>query len=104
MQETMEEKQAVKFSLRIWSRLFPYFKEVKKHMLAIMIFMVASALTEASYPLFTRYAVNNFVMTGTTRGLFVFAALFLAFILFEGITVIIFSRQSIKVEMFMGRA
>jgi ATP-binding cassette subfamily B protein len=103
MQETMEEKQAVKFSLRIWSRLFPYFKQVKKHMIVIMIFMVASALTEASYPLFTRYAVNNFVMTGTTKGLFVFAAVFLAFILFEGFTVIIFSRQSIKVEMYMGR-
>jgi ATP-binding cassette subfamily B protein len=103
MQETMEEKQAVKFSLRIWSRLFPYFKQVKKHMIVIMIFMVASALTEASYPLFTRYAVNNFVMTGTTKGLYVFAAVFLAFILFEGFTVIIFSRQSIKVEMYMGR-
>jgi ATP-binding cassette subfamily B protein len=103
MQENIEKEQAVKFSLKIWLRLFPYFKQVKKHIIAILIFMFVSALTEASYPLFTRYAVNNFVMSGTTKGLIAFAALFLAFIIFEGFTVIMFARQSITVEMFMGR-
>lgn len=102
MQEIMEEKQAVKLSLRIWSRLFPYFRKVKKHMIAVMIFMFASALTEASFPLFTRFAVNNFVMTGTTKGLFAFAAVFLSFIIFEGYTVIMFARHSIRVEMYLG--
>ena len=103
MQENMDKDQAVKFSLKIWSRLFPYFKQVKKHMIVIIVFMLLSALTEASFPLFTRYAVNNFVMTGTTEGLPAFAALFLLFIIFEGFTVIMFSRRSITVEMYMGR-
>ncbi|NLT13921.1 MAG: ABC transporter ATP-binding protein [Clostridiales bacterium] len=103
MQEHIGKEQATKFSLKIWSRLFPYFGQVKKHMIAILIFMFASALTEASFPLFTRFAVNNFVITGTTKGLFAFAALFLLFVIFEGYTVIMFARQSIKVEMFMGR-
>ncbi|NMA24598.1 MAG: ATP-binding cassette domain-containing protein, partial [Clostridiales bacterium] len=102
MREIMEEKKAVKFSLKIWSRLFPYFRQVKKHMSAVMIFMFASALTEASFPLFTRFAVNNFVMTGTTKGLFAFAAVFLSFIIFEGYTVLMFARHSIRIEMFLG--
>lgn len=103
MQETIEKEQAVKLSLRIWSRLFPYFRQVKKHMLLILIFMFVSALTESAYPLFTRYAVNNFVTTGMTKGLVAFAAIFLGVIVFQGFTVIMFARQSITVEMHMGR-
>lgn len=103
MQESTDNEQAGKFSLKIWSRLFPYLKQVKKHMIAIVILMFVSALTEAAYPLFTRFAVNNFVMPGATKGILTFAALFLSFIIFEGITVIFFARQSIAVEMFMGR-
>lgn len=103
MQETLESEQAVKFSLGIWSRLFPYLKKVKKHMIAVMIFMFLSALTEAAFPLFTSYAVNNFISPGTTRGLWVFVLVFFGLILFEGVTVILFSRRSITVEMFMGK-
>ncbi len=103
MQESTEKEQAGKFSLKIWSRLFPYVKQVKKHMIFIIVLMLVSALTESSYPLFTRFAVNNFVMPGATKGLLTFAVLFLSFIVFEGITVILFARQSITVEMFIGR-
>ena len=81
MREIMEEKKAVKFSLKIWSRLFPYFRQVKKHMSAVMIFMFASALTE-TLSAFTRFAVN-FRDDGNDEGLFAFAAVFLSFIIFE---------------------
>jgi ATP-binding cassette subfamily B protein len=103
MHETIEKEQAVKLSLRIWARLFPYFTKVKKHMIAVLVFMFLSALTEASYPLFTSWAVNNFITPKTTAGLLPFVLVFLALILFEGFTVIFFSRQSITVEMFMGK-
>jgi ATP-binding cassette subfamily B protein len=103
MHETLEQENAVKFSLRIWARLLPYFKKVKKHMIAVMAFMLLSALTEASYPLFTSHAVNSFIIPGTTRGLWAFVFVFLGLILFEGVTVVLFSRQSIAVEMFMGK-
>ena len=103
MNETMEQERTVKFSLRIWARLLPYLKRVKKHMLAVMAFMFLSALTEASYPLFTSRAVNSFITAGTTRGLAAFVLVFLGLILFEGVTVVLFSRQSIAVEMFMGK-
>jgi ATP-binding cassette subfamily B protein len=41
-------------------------------------------------------------MTGTTKGLFAFAAVFLSFIIFEGYTVLMFARHSIRIEMFLG--
>ena len=103
MHETTETEQTAKFSTRVWARLFPYLKKVRKHMLAVLIFMFVSALTEASYPLFTSHAVNGFIIPGTTKGLLPFVLAFLGLILFEGITVVLFSRQSITVEMFMGK-
>ena len=103
MHETMENEQSGRFSPKIWSRLLPYVKKVRKHLIAVMIFMVLSALTEASYPLFTSWAVNSFVIPGATRGLLTFVLAFLGLILFEGATVILFSRQSITVEMNMGK-
>jgi ATP-binding cassette subfamily B protein len=99
----MEKEQAVKFSPKIWSRLFPYVKKVRGRIVAVLVFMFLSALTEASYPLFTSHAVNSFIIPGSIKGLWPFIVLFLALVLFEGTTVILFSRQSIAVEMFTGK-
>jgi ATP-binding cassette subfamily B protein len=103
MDEITEKEQPVKLNLRLWKRLFPYLKMVRKQIVAVVVFMLLSALTESAYPMFTSFAVNNFITLGATRGLTVFALVFLAFIVFEGVTVILFSRQSIAIEMFMGR-
>lgn len=103
MQETIEKEQAVKLSLRIWSRLFPYVKKVRRHLAAVLVYMFLSALAEAAYPLFTSRAVNSFIVPGTTEGLWSFILFFLVLILFNGATVILFSRQSITVEMYLGK-
>ncbi|MEL4105483.1 ABC transporter ATP-binding protein [Oscillospiraceae bacterium WX1] len=90
-------------SLGIWARLAPYLKQVRKHLVAVSVFMLLSALANAAFPLFTSYAVNAFITPGRTAGLWLFCVVFLALIVFEGLTVLLFSRQSIAVEMYMGR-
>ena len=65
--------------------------------------MVASALAESALPLFTRYAVNNFITAGTTNGLGPFLLVALSVVVFEGVTVMFFARQAITVEMYLGR-
>jgi ATP-binding cassette subfamily B protein len=103
MHETAENEHAGKISLKIWGRLFPYFKKIRKLVVFAILFMILSALGEAAYPLFISYAVNNFVMTGSTLGLPVFALAFLAVITAGGLAVIVFSRQSMQIEMQMSR-
>jgi ATP-binding cassette subfamily B protein len=103
MDETAENERAGKISLKIWARLFPYLKKIRKLLVFAVIFLILSALGEAAYPLFVSFAVNNFVVTGSTQGLPVFALVFLTVILTGGLTVIVFARQSMKIEMFMGR-
>jgi ATP-binding cassette subfamily B protein len=90
MQENMENEQAVKFSVKIWSRLYPYVKKVRGHLAAVLIFMFLSAVMEAAYPLFTSRAVNSFIIPRTAEGLWSFILLFFALILFNGATAVLF--------------
>ena len=90
-------------NLKIWAKLIPFLKTAKKPIILVLIFMLASAVIESAYPLFTKHAVNNFVIPQTTEKLIGFAVLFFVFILMEGITVVLFSRQSMVVEMNVGK-
>ncbi|MCF0120332.1 MAG: ATP-binding cassette domain-containing protein, partial [Oscillospiraceae bacterium] len=92
-----------KLDLKLWLRLMPFFKKVKKELLASFVLLVISALTEAAYPLFTRFAVNNFVTPGVTRGIGVFAAVFALFIIAGGLSVTLYCRNSMIVELTIGK-
>lgn len=99
----MNDKQETKISIKIWKNLFPYLKRLRKHIFIVMACMMVSSLSEASFPLFTQYAVNNFVTQGTTRGILPFAITFAVVILLGGVAVVFYSRGSMVVEMQMGR-
>ncbi len=103
MHETLEQQQSVKLSYNIWKRLFPFLKNIKKNLVLVLVFLLVSAIIEASYPLFISYAVNNFVTPTSSNGLVVFTIVFLLLILLGGGIVILFARQSIAIEMFLGR-
>ena len=89
--------------LSLWKRIIPYLKRVRKYIFIVMFFLVISAVGEAAYPLFTRYAVNHFVMPRATEGLLPFALSFGAVIAAGGIAVIIYCRDCIVLEMEVGR-
>ncbi len=103
MHDIPEEKQVKRLSLSTWARLFPYLKKISGHIVTVIVLMFVSAVAESTFPLFTRYAVNHFITGDSTRGLLPFALLFLSVIVFEGVTVMFFSRRAITVEMFLGR-
>ena len=104
MHDIPEEKQGNRLSLNTWARLLPFIKTLRGHVAAVLVLMFVSAIVESTFPLFTRYAVNHFVTTGTTAGLLSFSVLFLAVIIFAGVMVMFFAREAITVEMNLGKA
>ena len=90
-------------NLKIWSRLLPYIRRMRRHVVVVLASMFLSSLLAASYPLFTSYAVNHFVVPGTTVGVPVFAAFFGLVIVIEGLAVVINVRHSMIVEMETGK-
>ena len=90
-------------SLKMWRRLLPYFAKMKKQTIAAFMLMFVSTVVEAAFPLFTSYAVNNFVIPESTKGLLPFAAVFFAFIFLVGVCVLIYVKELMGVEMNMGK-
>ncbi len=96
----MERKKA---DLRVWKRILPYVSLMKKTAVIVLAFMLVSSFSESVYPLFTTYAVNSFVTSGTTDGVGKFIFFFALAIVAGGVAVIIYCRNALVMEIDLGR-
>ena len=98
-----EEEKTSGLSLRVWLRLLVYFKGIKKQLVYAVTVIVLATAGLAAYPLFIRYAVNNFVVPGTTQGLVPFSAVGAGFIVIVGICTYWWVKLLIVIEMSMSK-
>ena len=75
---------------------------MKKQLVYSLIVIVVATVVAAAFPLFTRYAVNKFVIPGSTDGLLPFSGVYAAFILLVGVCIFFWVKILIGVEMKMG--
>src|SRR5699024_5917420 len=61
------------------------------------------AMVDAALPLFQRYAVANFIETGSIAGLWPFGLAYFAVILLQAAAVMGFGNVSMGIEMYLGR-
>nr|WP_312577830.1 ABC transporter ATP-binding protein [Sedimentibacter sp.] len=99
-EEDVDNKNS--FNLRIWFKLNRFFKPYIKMMVGIVFFMLVSAFIDILMPLFQRYAVDNFIIPGTTVGLNKFIIVYTVTLIVQVMTVVVFARLAIIVEMRMG--
>jgi len=101
--DVLDEIAGQRISLKTWSKLIPFLKPLYKRLAVVAVLMILSAAVDAVIPLFTRYAVNHFVMPRTTEGLPSFTLFYIAVILFQALTTVLYSRQSMIIEMNVGK-
>ncbi len=89
--------------LLIWKRILPYLKLSSKPFAVVVIFMLISAASEATFPLFINYAVTNFVNLSTTNGIVLFGICYFAVILIGGASVVVYCRYALIVESTIAR-
>jgi len=97
-----EEGKAKGLSLNVWKRLLPYVSKMKKEFVFASIIIIAWTSLNSAFPLFTSYAVNNFIIPETTRGLLPYAALYMGVILIVGFLTYLWVKLLISVEMKLG--
>ena len=97
-----EEEKAKGLSPKVWFRLMKYFKGTKKEMFRAFIVILMATGGGAAYPLFIRYAVNNFIIPESTKGIALFALVYAGFILIVGICIYFWVKLLIGIEMKMG--
>ncbi|MCL1975747.1 MAG: ABC transporter ATP-binding protein/permease [Firmicutes bacterium] len=103
MRDIVDEQVSKRISLQTWAKLLPFFKPLKGRIAFVIILMLFSAVVDSAIPLFTQYAVNNFVMPQITQGILSFALVYLAIIVFQAVTTVLYSRHSMIIEMNMGK-
>lgn len=101
---TREEQEFTKaFDIKIWKKVLPFVKPFRKMLLMIIFMNILCAMIDIALPLFQRYAIDHFIEAGTTQGLWVFAAVYIAVITLQMLAVIAFTRGNVRVEMRLGR-
>lgn len=93
-----ENKIREKLDISVWRRFFKYSSNFKKEFFLMGFLMMLVAGVDALAPLFTKYAIDNFIVSKTTNGLKTFCIVYFCVIVFQAINVKLFIMQAGKVE------
>ncbi len=91
------------FNIKPWLKLGKFFLPYNKKIIGIIIFMLITALIDLSMPLFQKYAVDNFIVAKNISGINKFAVLYGVALITMAVSVNIFARFAIVVEMNIGK-
>ncbi len=91
------------FDIKIWKKLFPFFKPYKMSILSLVVVMFLVAVIDIVLPLFQKYAIDNFISVNSTDNLTNFAILYIVVIITQAISVILFIRQAIYIETSLAK-
>ncbi|MGL5348737.1 MAG: ABC transporter ATP-binding protein [Peptostreptococcaceae bacterium] len=98
-----EENYNKSFSIKIWSKLFPYLKKYKAYLICAICANLLVACVDISLPLFQKYAIDNFIVTMNTNSIGKFAIIYIIAIALQSILVIVFTRFSMYIDLNIGK-
>ena len=98
-----EKEYTQSFDWRIWKRLGPFLRPYRGAFISMLVFNGICALVDVVLPLFQKYAIQNFIEKDTMTGLLPYALAYLAVILVQALSVVAFARNSMHIEMNLGK-
>lgn len=98
-----EQEYTKSFDIKIWKKVLPFLKPFRKVVWMVILLNLFCSAVDIALPLFQRYAIDNFIETGSIQGLPIFAVVYLVVIALQTASVIAFTRGNIRIEMQMGR-
>ncbi len=98
-----EQEYNQSFDIRIWKRLLPFTAAFKWDFVGMFLFNSICALVDVVLPLFQRYAIGSFIQENTLAGLWPYVLTYLGVVLLQALSVVAFARNSMRIEMLMGR-
>lgn len=102
MNDYFEEEFDQKVDFSIWKKLIKFAKGNNKTIITMSVAIVLVVIIDLVYPLLTKTAIDNFVVKETVDGLGWFIAAYAAFVLVQGICVMLFINMSGKLEMHIS--
>lgn len=103
MQGFDEKEYKSAFSLKAWKTMLPFMKPYRVILLVVLVANIFCAGIDVLLPLFQREAINRFIAQSTTQGLVPFALMYAGTILLQTLSLYIFTRGSMRIEMHIAR-
>ncbi len=94
-----EKENKLKVDRGVWVKMFHYFSDFKKDFMILGFFMITLAATDITFPLLTRYAIDEYVAKKNLQGLTWIAVIFLILAGFLSLMVLFFIRRAGKIEI-----
>ena len=79
-----EQEYSQKFDFAIWKRLLKFARPYRRYLLVLAALMLVVAGLDAVFPLFSKYAVDNFIVAGSMDHFEIFIGLYLLVIRSDG--------------------
>lgn len=93
-----DQEYSKEFDLSVWKKLLKYLSPYKKELAILLSFLVAIGAVDAVYPLFTKFAVDNFVVKGSLENFILFCAALAACAVIQAINVKFMIKYAGKIE------
>ena len=101
MQAFQEEDYTRRLDMGLWKKLLKLASPFRRNLWTIAVTMVFSALIDVAMPMMNAYAIDTFIRDKTTAGIPLFAVLYTLLIAVQVFFIVLFIRESGKVETGM---
>lgn len=101
MSAFQEENYNSHFDWSLWKKMLKYIKPYKKNMLLLACVMAGVGCIEATFPMLTKYAVDNFITKKNMDGIGAFAVKYLLLVCIQAVNVWCLIATAGKVEVSM---
>jgi len=98
-----ENEKTTGLNFKKWLRLLKYTKGLRKRFILAIFVVIFSTLIGSAYPLFTTYAVDNFIIPGTMDGIIPFAIIFVIVTVIFGLLTYLWVKNLLAIEVRLGR-
>lgn len=98
----MEEKEFNGFDKKMWKNVLDFLKPHKKIIIKILIATIIFSALEATYPLLSKFAIDNFIVKKTLDGFDKFILVYLSIFIVNLIFMRIYMVATGKVEALLG--
>ncbi len=88
-----------KVDAKLWKRMFRYAFRYKKIVWTTVVALFLVAGIDVAYPVLSRYAIDAFIVPRTTNGIVPFAAVYLALVTVQCLSVVLFIMRCGRLEM-----
>lgn len=90
-------------SFKTWKQIIPFAFPYAKLIIVLALLMIVTAVIDVITPLFTGYAVSNFIEPQTLDGVWKFLAFMLFIASMQVVTTLLLAMFALRVEMYVAR-